>query len=86
MRFHNTGKIHQDRTFPNGSKDPLEMSTSEASELPALVRAGCTIKRWAGRLVQENQSLDQHHPGASRHPSSAEEGNSALDPTLCAKP
>jgi len=23
-----------------------------------------------GRLVQENQSLDQHHPGASRHPSS----------------
>src|SRR5437870_3374623 len=26
-------------------------------------------------LVKKNQSLDQHHPGASRHPSSAEEGS-----------
>src|SRR5262245_62639408 len=42
--------------------------------------------RRAGWLVQDNQSLDQHHPGASRHPSSSEEGNSAVVPTLCAKP
>ena len=45
------------------------------SELPALVKAGCRVA--AGRLVQENESLDQHHPGASRHPSSSEEGSSA---------
>jgi error-prone DNA polymerase len=31
---------------------------------------------WGG-VVQESHSLDQHHPGASRHPSSAEEGSSA---------
>jgi len=48
-----------------------------------LVKAGC--REAAGRLVQENQSVDQHHPGASRHPSS-EEGSSALVPTLCASP
>jgi len=32
------------------------------------------------------QSFDQHHPGASRHPSSSEEGSLALVPTLCAQP
>jgi hypothetical protein len=26
-------------------------------------------------LAKENQSFNQHHPGASRHPSSAEEGS-----------
>jgi hypothetical protein len=29
---------------------------------------------WGG-VGQENQSIDQRHPGASRHPSSAEEGS-----------
>jgi len=27
-------------------------------------------------VLVNNQSLGQHHPGASRHPSSAEEGSS----------
>jgi RecB family exonuclease len=31
---------------------------------------------WGG-VGQENQPVDQHHPGASRHPSSAEEGSGA---------
>ena len=37
---------------------------------PLLSRGG--VSRGVG---QENQSIDQHHPGASRHPSSAEEGS-----------
>ena len=31
-----------------------------------------------GGAVQENYSLGQHHPGASRHPSSDEEGRFRL--------
>jgi methionyl-tRNA formyltransferase len=36
----------------------------------------CKILRtsWSG-ASQENESFDQHHPGATRHPSSAEEGS-----------
>src|ERR1051326_4472174 len=34
---------------------------------------------WGG-VGQQNDSLDQHHPGALRHPSSAEEGSFALTP------
>jgi len=42
-------------------------------QLPALVKAGS--REAAGRFVQDNQFLDQHHPGASRHSSSNEEGS-----------
>ena len=45
----------------------------QIKQFPALVKAGC--REAAGRFVQENQFPDQHHPGASRHPSSAEEWN-----------
>jgi hypothetical protein len=58
------------------------------AQFPALVKAGCRTegrarkgeasREAAGRFVQENEFLDQHHPGASRHSSSAEEGNFAV--------
>jgi len=32
------------------------------------------VPRSGGVVRSRNQLLDQHHPGASRHPSSAEEG------------
>src|SRR5437762_624699 len=32
-------------------------------------------RRGRGGVDQENDSVDQHHPGATRHPSSAEEGS-----------
>jgi hypothetical protein len=46
---------------------------SRGKLLPALVKAG--RREAAGRFVQENKFLDQHHPGASRHPASVEEGS-----------
>src|SRR5207244_7427434 len=36
---------------------------------------------WGG-AGQENHSVDQHHPGAARHPSSAEEGSVPLSDGL----
>ena len=39
---------------------------------PALAKAAC--REAAGRFVQQNPFLEQHHPGASRHPSSSRRG------------
>ena len=43
------------------------------SKLPALVKAGC--REAAGRFVQEINRTGSDQPGASRHPSSSEEGS-----------
>jgi acetolactate synthase-1/2/3 large subunit len=54
------------------------------SLLEALVfgaRAGHAMRRNGG---QENPSIDQHHPGAARHPSSAEEGSFVRNPDTIA--
>ena len=55
-------------------------------KLPSLVKEGSRDSQRAGAagwFVQENQSLDQHHPRAparwlSRHPSSSEQGSFAV--------
>jgi len=57
------------RSKRNREKHAKEVGTSE---LPALVSGGVHHQRWSGGVVgSRNQSLDQHHPGASRHPSSS---------------
>jgi methionyl-tRNA formyltransferase len=52
---------------------------------PPQLRRGEPRRRlgWGG-ASQEDESLDQHHPGATRHPSSAEEGNLVLSNTSLA--
>jgi hypothetical protein len=40
-------------------------------------RPKAATNKSGGWLVQENKSLDQHHPGPSGHPSSSEEGSFA---------
>ena len=45
---------------------------SRQNGFPALAKTGC--REAAGRFDQPNQFFEQHHPGASRHPSSFEEG------------
>src|SRR5262245_59727561 len=47
---------------------------AEPNSPPQLRRGQRRRSRGWGGAVQENLSLDQHHPGASRHPSSSEEG------------
>jgi hypothetical protein len=42
------------------------------AQFPSLVKGGWP--RSGGVVRSRNNFLDQHHPGASRHPSSAEEG------------
>src|SRR5215475_9235361 len=51
------------------------MNDKEANSPPQLRRGQPRRSRGWGGAVQENSLLDQHHPGASRHPSSSEEGN-----------
>src|SRR6185295_3235795 len=48
-------------------------SNLQASKLPALVKTGCRDS--GGAVGSKNGFSDQHHPGATRHPSSPEEGS-----------
>src|SRR5262249_31312494 len=53
------------------------LKTSVTSSPPQLRRGEPrpqSGRGWGG-AGQENESFDQHHPGATRHPSSAEEGS-----------
>src|SRR5437868_4856453 len=53
---------------PNGAGSPPQLRRGE----PGPSRSASPGSGGAG---QENESVDQHHPGASRLPSSAEEGS-----------
>ena len=53
----------------------LPSLVKEGSRREARARQGEASRKAAGGCVQKNQILDQHHPGASRHPSSSEEGS-----------
>jgi drug/metabolite transporter (DMT)-like permease len=51
------------------------VSGTEPASSPQLRRGEPRSSLGWGGVVQENHSFDQHHPGASRHPSSSEEGS-----------
>jgi len=56
-------------------------------EFPASGQGGVHHQEMGGgAVVQENRSLDQYHPVASRHPSSPRRGIFVSLKTFCAKP
>jgi hypothetical protein len=50
------------RAWPRRGRLPTGVHLKlRGEQFPALVKAGC--REAAGRFVQENEFLDQHHPG-----------------------